>query len=528
MSGSELEAQIERSRRRLARLRDREGGRGPGEGALAEVVEELGQALEELSITAEELSSTNEELAEAQLAAEQHARRYQELFRLAPDAYIVTDERGVIRVLNEMGEIKLGRTTRYLTGKPLLSLVAESDRDDFLTCLIGLRERRGRLENRMLTFRGSPGFAVSVSAVPEERPEGLEILWILRDVTLLRRAEEALRANEARLRAVLDAALDGILGVDAKGTIRLANRAVCAMFGYDVDELVGREVGVLFRMPPAERASPLLPAGAVSVRQGLRRDGSTFPAQLSVGEAPTEEGVISVATVRDLAPQRELESKLRRAAAAAAVAEDRERRRLAGDLHDDVGQLLTLAGMKLGLLRRGAADPALEARVREVEELVTRVHQRTESLTFQLSPPVLHDMGLAAAAEWLAEEMERSYALRVFVEHAGEPPLDEAARITLFRALRELLINVARHAGTHEARVSLTREDDALTVTVVDGGVGFEPTRRGAGFGLVSLRERVQGLGGTFGIDSGTGQGTRARMTVPLTSALPDPPPRDP
>jgi signal transduction histidine kinase len=150
-----------------------------------------------------------------------------------------------------------------------------------------------------------------------------------------------------------------------------------------------------------------------------------------------------------------------------------------------------------------------------VEELVARAHQRIDSLTFQLSPPILRDVGLASAAEWLAEEIERSYGLRVKVERDGEPPLDEAMRTALFRALRELLINAARHAHTEEARMRLTREGGDLIVSVEDDGIGFD--ERGGGFGLVSVRERLEALGARFEIESSIGHGTRVRIDVPLS-----------
>jgi PAS domain S-box-containing protein len=644
MSESDLDREIEQSRRRLASLRERADREGHGsDSPLQEAIEELGQTLEELAITLEELASSNEELGEAQLAAEQHARRYLELFRSAPDSYVVTDGRGVIRELNEMAEQKLGRPGRYLAGKPLLSLVAAPDRDVFLECLSALRDRRARLEGRLMRFGSEPGFDASVSAEPELRDSDLEIRWLLSDVTERRRIEKALRASEARMRAlahslrvlisyldreeryqfnnaacevwfgippeklagmhlrevlgdeayqrirphvqavlagepqlfearlhyapegtrdvmveyepdvrengevvgfyalvidvsalkraeqeareteariraVLDAALDGILGVDEAGVIRSVNPAACRMFGYAASGLIGREASGLLRLPGRQRSRPSLVALAGTVREmvGIRQDGSRLPIQVSFGQARAEKGRTFVATVRDLSGQRTLESQLRAATTAAAVAEDRERRRLAADLHDDVSQLLTLAGMKLGMLRGAARGREVEVQLREVGDLVARAHERTESLTFQLSPPILHDVGLAAAAEWLAEEMGRSYGLRVQVVRSAEPPLGEAVRITLFRALRELLINVARHAGTHEARVTLVQEGDCLTTIVEDGGLGFDRGQVGAGFGLVSIRERVEALGGRFEIDSEVGRGTRACMVVPL------------
>lgn len=333
-----------------------------------------------------------------------------------------------------------------------------------------------------------------------------------------RRVEEALRASEEHTRAVLDAARDGIVSADETGRIRSANVALCRVLGYAQDELLGRDAAELFGWP-GEGGRPDLAglAGSSCELVANHRDGSRVPVQVSVARTRLGDGWTLVATIRDLRGQKALESQVRAAAAAAALAEDRERRRLAGDLHDEVSQLLTLAAMKFGMLRGSAAAAGLEEPLREVAELVARARQRTESLSFQLSPPILHDVGLAAAAEWLAEEMRRSYGLKVQVAREEEPPLDEAGRVTLFRALRELLINVARHAGTDVARVAFARAGDTLVVSVEDDGVGFDPQRvKDDGFGLLSLRERLEALGGRLEFDATKQPGTRARLLLPL------------
>lgn len=214
------------------------------------------------------------------------------------------------------------------------------------------------------------------------------------------------------------------------------------------------------------------------------------------------------------------ERSRRKAAAAAERAEARERRILARDLHDAVSQSLALALAKLASLRDETGDPDRAARLREIESLVMEADERTRTLTFRLSPPILHDLGLVAATEWLADEMKRRFGLHVTVADAGiAESLDVETRESLFRSLRELLINVARHAQTHEVEVSLVPAGGLLTVTVEDGGIGFDVDQRGtAGFGLVGTRERIEALGGRLEIDSAPGRGTRARLVVPLPS----------
>jgi len=213
------------------------------------------------------------------------------------------------------------------------------------------------------------------------------------------------------------------------------------------------------------------------------------------------------------------EAQRRAATRAAEHAEARERRALARDLHDALSQSLALAGTKLASLRDEAGESSWAARIGEVQSLIANTDERARTLTFRLSPPVLHDLGIAAAGEWLAEDLGRRFGLRVSVSDDGLlKPLTEETREALFRSLRELLINVARHSRVDKAHVSLVREGESVTITVDDSGTGFDLSHRGAGFGLVSVRERLEALGGRLEIESATGQGTHARMTMPLSA----------
>ena len=220
---------------------------------------------------------------------------------------------------------------------------------------------------------------------------------------------------------------------------------------------------------------------------------------------------------------REARDRLRASTSEALLSEDRERRKLAVDLHDGLSQLLTLASMKLGLLRRSLEGQGLDQEVREVEQLISEARERSESVTFQLCPPVLHDVGLAEAAHWLADDLKRRYGLNVTLDDDGQRwPLDEVTRISLFRSLRELLINVAKHAQTSEAHVRLWGEGRLMLMSVEDQGAGFDHESIPPGFGLFSIRERLNHLGGGMQIDSVPGAGTRIVVVAPMTAGAPE------
>lgn len=521
MSRRTLERQLARHRtsvKRLKRQADREGVAPDSSRAAA--LEDLSRALEELSA--------------ARLAAERHALRYSELFHAAPDAYVVTDQRGVIRDANRAAEAKLGRSARQLAGKPLPSFLGYEQRPAFAKGLLAIqRRRRARVANweaRFAPARAEP-FWAAVSAAATHEPDGSvsEIRWLLRDVSEQRRAEEALRASEARLRLMADSLPVLISYVDREERYRFNNRAYERWFGISREKLFGQQVRELLGdaayAAVREHIARAL-AGRTSRFEGEISLARAGPRQVSFLYAPhvDESGEVLgfYALVSDISERKRMEAELRAAATAAALAEDRERRRLARDLHDDLGQLLSLAGMKLGALREATAGSDLLENVREIEALVVRAHHHAESLTFQLSPPILHDRGLVPAAEWLAEDLGRSYDLRVEIAHDGAPEaLDDAARVVLFRVLRELLINVARHAGTRDARVRIWRDGARVRVEVRDHGLGFDPAAARNGFGLLSARERLRSLGGDLEIHAAPGEGVRVVANLPVAARRP-------
>lgn len=216
---------------------------------------------------------------------------------------------------------------------------------------------------------------------------------------------------------------------------------------------------------------------------------------------------------------RERTRQLRAMAVELTLAEERERRKLAEVLHDDLGQVLAIAKIKLASMDLGGCGGGVSPALKDVSDLIGQASESVRSLVFQTSSLVLLDLGLAQATEWLAEEKRKKCGLSVAIHDDGEPkPLSEATKTILFRALRELLANAAKHSGSSGAEVSLLRRGAAVVVTVVDHGKGFDPKadENQAGFGLASIRERMGYLGGTLQIDSDPGGGTTVTLAAPL------------
>ncbi|HZM93107.1 MAG TPA: response regulator, partial [Vicinamibacterales bacterium] len=346
-------------------------------------------------------------------------------------------------------------------------------------------------------------------------------------------------AQSRDLKVLLETATQGILSVDARGTIVMANRALETMFGWQSGELIGQRLERL--LPPAFRQiherhrtnyvsapRPRLMGGGLHL-VGERKDGSTFPIEVSLNQV----GGHAFAFVTDITErqQRTLElehrtAQLSRLASDLTLAEHHAREQIAKTLHDGLQQLLVSATLTLDRrIRRdsqhGAGTDDLLEQVKAHLDQATTV---ARSLSYELVPPVLRHSGLAAALGWLASWARQKYSLEVVVtvDPRANTSRDDV-RTLLFESVRELLFNAVKHAQVNRVMVDLTvNSDEMLCITVRDEGIGFEVARlaeqagtRQVGWGLFSIRERVSLLGGRFEIESAPGHGTSFRLLVP-------------
>ncbi|MFH1143420.1 MAG: sensor histidine kinase [Candidatus Eisenbacteria bacterium] len=210
---------------------------------------------------------------------------------------------------------------------------------------------------------------------------------------------------------------------------------------------------------------------------------------------------------------------LRRLASELCLAEERERRTIAEDLHDHLGQGLALVRARLHVLRGDAIFAGHGAEIDELLVLVDQSIRYTRTLTFELSPPVLYELGLPAGLDWLSEQIARKHGLRVHLRSRGSAELPDDVRVLLYKSARELLHNVVRHAEAREVRIRLAMTRFAVGLTVRDDGRGFRADAGEGGFGLFSIRERLHQLGGRMRIDSLPGRGTVVRLRAELPAS---------
>lgn len=239
-----------------------------------------------------------------------------------------------------------------------------------------------------------------------------------------------------------------------------------------------------------------------------------------------------VLNLEDVTPQqvtlRELEQRarqLQKLTLELSQAEDRERKRMADVLHDDLQQVLAAANFQLGLLNDGPRSDEEQRQITEqVRQMLKDAIEKSRSLSHELSPAVLSQSDLDETFEWLARQMQSKHGLTVHVEIRGQVELhSEPLRALLYKAAREMLFNVVKHADVTEARLRLRRVRGQLWLTISDKGKGFDPTSlaEAAGLGLLSIRERVELLGGRMKIRSVEGRGSTLLITVPGESIPP-------
>jgi PAS domain S-box-containing protein len=320
--------------------------------------------------------------------------------------------------------------------------------------------------------------------------EGLLIFGLLVQRSNLMRAER-------RFRQVVEAAPNGMVMVDAKGRILLANSQMEKLFRYPVHQMLGQSVDRLIpeRLRSGHRAyrarffaepkEHLMVTGPHLC--GRRKDGSEFPLEVGLSLLRTDSGPLVLASIVDVSQRRraglrESQLELRELAGKLLQAQETERRRIARELHDDLSQSLALLAIELDVLGRKPPESAARhaARMQELSVRVKQLSSSVHELSHQLHPSKLEQLGLVATARALCEEMSQNGAPHVEFHH-GEIPerIHEGTALCLYRILQEALNNIIKHSNAHSAAVELTGNAEASILRIADDGSGFDPSSRG-------------------------------------------------
>jgi PAS domain S-box-containing protein len=344
--------------------------------------------------------------------------------------------------------------------------------------------------------------------------------------------------SEAQYRMLFAENIAGNVLTSIDGRIKLANPAAVRLLGFaTADEMIGRTLDEFYvdREIWAMHRQSLLGGGQIDMPllQLLRRDGQVVHAvaKLSARISPSQQPELHmyVADITDVTRmQNELADALeenRRLSQRSMQVQEEERRNLARELHDELGQSLNAIKVDAVTIRDGSANmEEVQRSARAIIEVSGQVYDVVRSLMQRLRPVALDELGLRAAVEYGIDQWRRRHpAVRCSFAAQGElDDLSEQQNITLYRLAQECLTNVAKHAQATQVAISLVRAAGAgdgceeIRFSFEDDGHGFDPAVRRQGLGLVGLRERVEALGGRFELRSAPGQGARVRASIPL------------
>lgn len=348
--------------------------------------------------------------------------------------------------------------------------------------------------------------------------------------------EEALRLAQFSI----DQSTVGILWVNWDSHVRYANQAAEAMLGYASGGVVDRplidfEPGLnmdrWLNLWKTARSSDEGPQNFES--NCVRADGSILPADVSLSFLRFREAEYLVVFITDVTERRRslaalqesearlqvLAEQLRELSAHLETVREEEKARIAREVHDELGQMLTVLKLETSMCELAYADldPGLRDRLNSMKRLIAQLFQLVRDVATALRPPIL-DAGIASAIEWQARRFEARTQIPCLVQVPDNlPSLPDATAIGLFRILQESLTNVMRHAEAHTVELNLTLSDGVLCMSIADDGKGFDQrAERPVSFGLVGMRERVLIMGGQLHLDTSPGEGTTLRIHIPL------------
>jgi PAS domain S-box-containing protein len=359
---------------------------------------------------------------------------------------------------------------------------------------------------------------------------------ILRDITRRMENASALERSEARLRGILDSAMDAIITVDERQHVVIFNTAAEQVFRCPRDEALGAPLDwfiperfrgghreLVRRFGDSAETSRRM--GHARVVMGLRRNGEEFPIEASISHV-TEGGqhfytvILRDVTERVSAQEALIKSQqdIQALALAASTAREQEKSRIARELHDELGQALTALKIDVGWLREhGSPSPQAAEKLAAMQRLLDSTVAAARRISADLRPLMLDDLGLVAASEWLVQNFTQRTGIPCeLVMGEGDFDLADPQATTIFRTLQETLTNAAKHSHATQVEATLEREGGHVVLTVSDNGVGFQPGAAKPGsFGHLGLRERAYHLGGTMTIESAPGKGMRLELRIP-------------
>jgi PAS domain S-box-containing protein len=457
------------------------------------------------------------EMKRAQLALQQMARRYRQLLEQAAEGILVTDQTLQLILVNQALCEMLGYNEKELLQMRIPDLIHPENLAHLPLQTDAIRSGKIVKSERLLKRKDGSSLLVVGSA--KMLPDGT-IQTILHDITERKQAEEKLQQTEAFYRTVTEQSSEGVMVFDQDMIIRYRSPSQLHMASFPYEEMVGQDrtdtihpedlKAFLLELPHLQAGQTLLNTFRMQNKQGSWDWFESHVTNLLAH--PAIQGY--VANYYNINERKAAEVMQRELSQRLLNVQEDERRSLARELHDEIGQSLT--AVKVGLQtaqRLGTSEPIANA-MSITDQLLSQVRE----LSLNLHPGLLEDLGLAAAVRWYAlQQAERSGIKIDFTLCLGEARLSPELKITIYRIVQEGLTNIIRHSQAHQVCISLTEQNHEIHLTIKDDGVGFDATLQSkASLGLLSMKERVSLRGGQFQLESAPKTGTAIQATFPL------------
>lgn len=497
--------------------------------------DELGVLIRSFNRILNKLGQREAELTESQ----QHLKA---IIDAQPQCVKIIDASGALKTINSAGlRLLEASSPELIESMPLISFVAPEYQDAFMR----LHQRVINGESRHLVFEivGLDGGRrwVETHAIPLKQHSETFHLAITQDITERRKIEETLRIAAIAFESELSMVI-----TDSQRTILQVNKAFTQITGYSAEDAVGRTPNILSsgRHDAAfyiEMNKRLLRDGAWQGELWNRKkNGEIYPVWLSITSVKDGDGNVTnyIGSHYDITEQKLASDKLKklnhelgesRSELRAMVSQkehrlEQEKKHIAREVHDELGQLLTALRMNLSMCAKefGKQNPGLPAEVRKMKVLVDQAIVGVRNVASNLRPAAL-DMGLLPSIEWLGTEFSSRTSIPFTISvQSSNIDINETLAVVLFRIVQESLTNIVRHAQATQVEIELVSHPDALELRVRDNGRGFlmGSQKKGKTFGLLGMHERTHALGGQLSVNSTPGLGTVVRVWVPLDQQI--------
>ena len=472
---------------------------------------------------------TERKRAEEALALLAHA------IRSIGECVSITDTENKILFVNDAFLRTYGYTAEELVGKSIAlvrSAAAKPATDKVLSATLQ-GGWQGELLNRKKDGTEFP-ISLSTSVVRTEKGRPLGLVGIAADITERKRAEEALRKSERRYRDLIDNALVGVYQTTLEGDILLANDALVRLLEYaSSEDLASGKVQRVYRdSRDRERLIELVQKNRRVTTFEIELLTKTGSVKTVLISATLDEGLIS-GIIQDITERKWAEGGLRsathrlqRLSRRLLEVQERERRAIARELHDEIGQILTAAKIDLQVILRSPLSGDLPTRLEDNIAMLDRCLHQVRNLSLDLRPSMLDDLGLVAALRWQLERQAERVGFQACLIAEDLPErFDPDLETTCFRIAQEALTNISRHAQANNVEIELRICQPELLLTIRDDGVGFDVDRaladatHGKSFGILGMQERVALLDGKLEINSEDKRGTIVTVRLPLRLA---------